>query len=234
MGSGAGRKLLLVEDTEEVRRTLASFLRDEGFDVTTASTAEEGLAILAAKRFELIVSDYVLPGETGTWMLKQANASGFLENVGVVVYTGHPGPEGADNFRVIGRPADLDDLLRTIEEAAADTRLSSVPLPRSTPRVEKTPARLELVLYISAHSPSSLRALRNFESVLSEFEPGEVAYAVCDLATDFSGAADADRIAFTPTLVKRHPLPKEWFLGDLTNTDPIRAIFLDAQVSKAR
>src|SRR6478672_8653609 len=104
MSSGEGRKLLLVEDTAEVRTTLASFLREEGFDVTVAGSAEEGLARLGERTFDLVLSDYVLPGETGTWMLKQAHASGFLKNVGVVVYTGHPGPEGADNFRVIGRP----------------------------------------------------------------------------------------------------------------------------------
>lgn len=234
MSSGLGRTLLLVEDGDEVRATLSAFLREEGFVVTVASTAEEGLALLSQKTFDLVLSDYMLPGETGTWMLKQAHAAGHLKNAGVVVYTGHPGPEGADNFRVIGRPADLDHLLRTIEDAAASTRLSSIPLPHSVPHLTKSSARLELVLYISAHSPASLRAIRNFQTVLEEFDVSQVDYSVCDLATDVTGAADEDRIAFTPTLVKRFPTPKEWFLGDLTQTDSIRALFLDAQVSKAR
>jgi hypothetical protein len=37
---------------------------------------------------------------------------------------------------------------------------------------------------------------------------------VCDLVRDpFAG--EADRIAFTPTLVKRYPEPRMWVLGNL-------------------
>jgi len=41
-----------------------------------------------------------------------------------------------------------------------------------------------------------------------------VKFTVCDLGRD-PLAGDADRIAFTPTLVKRFPEPRMWVLGNL-------------------
>ena len=74
--------------------------------------------------------------------------------------------------------------------------------------------RVELVLYVSSASPASLQARRNFESLLQQFDASQVKFDVCDLVRD-PLAGEADRIAFTPTLVKRYPEPKMWVLGNL-------------------
>lgn len=57
--------------------------------------------------------------------------------------------------------------------------------------------------------------------------------AVCDLARD-PMAGETDRVAFTPTLVKRYPAPRMWVLGNLREPeivgDLLRACGLDAKI----
>jgi hypothetical protein len=76
---------------------------------------------------------------------------------------------------------------------------------------------VELVLYISSVSPPSIQARRNLERLLDGFDKSQVKFTVCDLVRD-PLAGDADRITFTPTLVKRYPQPPIWVLGNLKET----------------
>lgn len=228
----SARRLLLVEDDAAVRTTLHKFLVDEGYEVVAVHTAEDGLRLLESDHFDVVLADYVLPNETANWMLKRAQATGRLHNVGVVIYTGHPGPEGVNAFRVVGKPADLDHLLSTLKDAEASARVREALPPAK--RVSGDAPRIELVLYISTESAASLRAVRNIQRLLAEFDPRFLEYTVCDLATQLSPTMEEDRVAFTPTLVKRGPLPKEWFLGDLNNLEPLRDVLLAAGLEKAR
>ena len=78
--------------------------------------------------------------------------------------------------------------------------------------------KVELVLYVSSASPASIRARRNLEQLLSRFAPDQVRWTVRDLGVDPLAGAE-DRIAFTPTLVKRFPEPRMWVLGNLRETE---------------
>jgi hypothetical protein len=73
---------------------------------------------------------------------------------------------------------------------------------------------VELVLYVSCDSPASIQARRNLERLLERFDTAQVKYSICDLGRN-PLAGEADRIAFTPTLVKRFPEPRIWVLGNL-------------------
>jgi hypothetical protein len=69
-------------------------------------------------------------------------------------------------------------------------------------------------LYISASSPSSLKALRTMERLLAGVDRERVRFTVRNLSRE-PDAGEADRIAFTPTLVKQAPEPRTWIRGDL-------------------
>ena len=84
---------------------------------------------------------------------------------------------------------------------------------------EKTP-QIELVLYVSASSPASVRALANLRRILRPYKSPHVAVDVRDLMVDPS-SAERDQIAFTPTLCKRAPEPRMWILGDLSHPEPL-------------
>jgi DNA-binding response OmpR family regulator len=109
---GSGTHILLVEDSDDVRILMTLILESEGYLVDSARTAEEGLRLLGERPYDLVVSDYALPGSTGAWMLREAAARHQLSQ-GVIV-TAHPNPRDTDGFAVIYKPLDFDDFLERI------------------------------------------------------------------------------------------------------------------------
>jgi DNA-binding response OmpR family regulator len=112
--SHPGSRILLVEDSEDLRGLMTLILEAEGYVVDSAATAEEGLRLLDATSYDLVLSDYALPGRTGAWMLREAVARHLLCQ-GVIV-TAHPNPRDADGFPVIYKPLDFDVFLKQIRE----------------------------------------------------------------------------------------------------------------------
>jgi DNA-binding response OmpR family regulator len=107
-----GTRILLVEDSDDLRALMTIILQGEGYEVDSAHSAEEGLRLLDAEAYDLVVSDYALPARTGAWMLREAAARQLLSQ-GLIV-TAHPNPRDADGFPVIHKPLDFDDFLRRI------------------------------------------------------------------------------------------------------------------------
>jgi hypothetical protein len=81
-------------------------------------------------------------------------------------------------------------------------------------------SRIELVLYVSASSPPSVRAVANLRRILGQYKSDQIKYSICDLRTSPEEGA-LDQIAFTPTLCKRQPEPPMWILGDLAHPEPL-------------
>jgi DNA-binding response OmpR family regulator len=117
----ASRRILYVEDEDELRRTVAGVLTAERWEVTTASSAEEGLAALAARPHGLVITDWMLPGKSGGWLLAEARARGLLDTCGAIVVTGAREVGDVGSALVLRKPVDLDML---VAEAAA--RLEAV------------------------------------------------------------------------------------------------------------
>jgi CheY-like chemotaxis protein len=107
--------ILLVEDNPDIREGLSLLLESEGFDVVEAGSAEDGLAHLKARRFQLVVTDYMLPGETGTWMVEQASRAGCLGEARVLMITAHPRARPPSGVRILHKPVDIDEFLRAVE-----------------------------------------------------------------------------------------------------------------------
>jgi two-component system cell cycle sensor histidine kinase/response regulator CckA len=68
---GTGR-LLVVDDLDLVLEFAANFLKQAGYQVFTANSAEAALKVLAQQKlpFDLVFTDYSMPGKTG-WQLIQ-------------------------------------------------------------------------------------------------------------------------------------------------------------------
>ena len=76
--------LLVVDDDRRIRDLLSRFLLGEGYRVTTADTAADARAKLAGLRFDLLILDVMMPGETGFELAKDLRAS---SNVPIVMLT---------------------------------------------------------------------------------------------------------------------------------------------------
>jgi two-component system response regulator GlrR len=231
-------RILVVEDQEDVRRMLVTALEIEGHQVDEAATAAEGLDRLQSKTYQLVLSDYAMPGGTGTWMLHEASRQGLMERTIAVIVTAHPDVRELADVEVISKPLDLDFFLEQVRRILSTASPHDMDEPSKAPRPARTPGpkgsrhRVELVLYISSASPASIQAQRNLEKLLHGFDTSQVKFTVCDLVRE-PLAGDADRVAFTPTLVKRFPEPRMWILGNLREpeivADLLRVCGVDAK-----
>jgi two-component system phosphate regulon response regulator OmpR len=57
--------LLIVDDDRRIRNLLSRYLNGEGYRVTTAETAAEARAKLDGLKFDLLILDVMMPGESG-------------------------------------------------------------------------------------------------------------------------------------------------------------------------
>ena len=208
---------------------LVTALELDGYRVDQAANAAEGLNRLREARYNVVLSDYAMPGDTGAWMLSEADRLHLLGNATAVIITAHPLPQGTTNVAIITKPIDLDSFLNQIRQILGTVESGSDKLQgrakefrepdmsRDQSRFDQD-YRVDLVLYVSSASPASIQARRNLERLLSRFEPDQVRWTVRDLERE-PLAGEEDRIAFTPTLVKRFPEPRMWVLGNLREAD---------------
>jgi CheY-like chemotaxis protein len=71
MSTERKKSILVVEDDSLFLWTLEYFLKQEGYDVCPAKTAELALEMAHRQPFDVVISDYHLPGLDGREMIKQ-------------------------------------------------------------------------------------------------------------------------------------------------------------------
>lgn len=64
-GSDTVKRILVVDDSRAQRRILISSLSRQGYDVTEAASGTEALALCADGNFDLVLSDWMMPGLDG-------------------------------------------------------------------------------------------------------------------------------------------------------------------------
>jgi two-component system response regulator AtoC len=62
-------RVLLVDDEENVRLALRTYLRKQGYDVAAAASVDEALALLERDAFDYVVTDVRMPGRSGLDLL---------------------------------------------------------------------------------------------------------------------------------------------------------------------
>ncbi|PYS05902.1 MAG: Fis family transcriptional regulator [Acidobacteria bacterium] len=70
-------KILIVDDERSIRELLEIFLKKEGFQVTSASNAEEGLALAKGTDIDLVISDIKMADMSGIDFLRELRATNY-------------------------------------------------------------------------------------------------------------------------------------------------------------
>ena len=119
--------MLLVEDSPEIRRLTRAHLKRLGFDVTEAADGRTAMGALAARTFDLICLDLMLPEVSGYEICEHIRADDTNRNVPILIisarssvtYRAHALEAGADSVLVKPyRSHELDALITALLERA--------------------------------------------------------------------------------------------------------------------
>lgn len=209
-GRAAGLRVLLVDDDDDTRDLLRFVLAQDGYVITDVRDGEAALARLREGGYRLVVTDYDLPGKTGTQLLRQAILERLLEGCAVLVVTAHPDPEDVGATPVIHKPLDVEAFRRQVR-GILETQ-GSAPVPASKAATVGG-APVTIVLYIHRDTPPSRRAERNARQILARIGEAGVRFELRDVA-EHQSESEADRIVFVPTVVVKCS-PPVWIVGDL-------------------
>ncbi|MCP4129555.1 MAG: response regulator [bacterium] len=93
-------KLLIIDDENVVLQSSLRILRDKGFEIDTASTGEEGLEKTEEKKYDIVITDLMMPGIGGMDVLKILREK--QPDVSVIIFTGFATVETAREALKLG------------------------------------------------------------------------------------------------------------------------------------
>ena len=114
-------QMLLVDDEDDFRTTLANRLRLRKIDVTDAASGDEAIELVKQKSFDVAVIDVKMPGIDGIETLKQVKK--IQPDMEIVMLTGHASIESGMEAMKLGaydyvmKPCDIDELLTKAGDA---------------------------------------------------------------------------------------------------------------------
>jgi two-component system response regulator AtoC len=113
---------LIIDDEELTLRTISRGLRQDGFEVFTALSGEDGLKLFQEEKPDLILLDIVLPGIDGVEVLRQIKETN--PNAIVIMMSAYHLVERAVEAMKLGafdyliKPFHLDDMMTALHRAA--------------------------------------------------------------------------------------------------------------------
>ena len=122
------KKILIVDDEEDMRIFLSTLFTNNGYDIQTAADGQEAEQIVSAFNPDVITLDIIMPNETGVKFYRFICKDPDLSHIPVIIVSGvgrfkelfardhatMPKP-----FAFIEKPYDEKDLLEKVLEAVA-------------------------------------------------------------------------------------------------------------------
>jgi len=118
-------RILVVDDDLNSRNLLARYLGTLGYLVETAETGGEGIRVLGAGMFDIVITDRALPDMSGDIVAKSVYESG--KKLPVIMLTGFgelmkdKGEKPVGVTIILGKPISLKELKESISEIIAGT-----------------------------------------------------------------------------------------------------------------
>lgn len=159
-------RLLVVEDSQRLRRWVSRGLRNKGFSVDEAPDGELGLQLATDNDYDVIVLDLMLPGINGLTLLQSLRRAG--QAVHVLILTAKDTVEdrvrglntGADDYLV--KPFAFDELVARVQ--ALVRRRYNV----KDPRIQIADIEIDTALRVARRSGETI-SLRPREYALLEY-----------------------------------------------------------------
>lgn len=112
--------ILIVEDDQDLRESLATALRDEGYQVIWAQDADEAIASVKAHKVNIIFMDICLPDMNGVKVYKAIKkiqpAATTVMMTGFFVQDLVNAAISAGAYDILYKPFTMDDILKMIKK----------------------------------------------------------------------------------------------------------------------
>ncbi len=119
--------ILIVDDDDPVRVMLARLLRTQGYSVVQAANAAQARTVLAEEMPDLVISDIVMPGESGIELRR--TISNRWPDLPVILVSGYSAEGPAEfaartpNTSFVQKPFAADQLLSLVEQTLSDRHI---------------------------------------------------------------------------------------------------------------
>ncbi|MCA1828645.1 MAG: response regulator [Myxococcales bacterium] len=122
-------RVLGIDDSPTQAERLQLILEEGGYEVEIARNGEEGLGVLSKRKFDLLITDVVMPGMDGFELCRRVKANALQGGIPVILLTTLSDPSdiirglecGADNF--LNKPYEANYLLTRVATLLENRRL---------------------------------------------------------------------------------------------------------------
>jgi CheY-like chemotaxis protein len=118
------KKILIVDDEQNITWSMEKYLSKEGYFIATADSAKKGAELLNTSPFDLVITDMKMPDVDGFQFLNWIKKNHTKSKVVIMTAFGSPSVrESAKQmgaFRYFEKPVDLNQLRKFINETLAD------------------------------------------------------------------------------------------------------------------
>jgi CheY-like chemotaxis protein len=130
------KRILVVDDEPLVCDAIGMMLSFDGYEVVAASSGKEALALFEQGKFDLVITDYIMPGMTGDELVLALKAR--VPGQPVIMITAHADmlktsgtpPVGVD--QLVSKPFLLADLREAVQKAIAPDSTIAAAVPQFT------------------------------------------------------------------------------------------------------
>jgi response regulator RpfG family c-di-GMP phosphodiesterase len=116
-------KLLLVDDDNFTHEMMELFLRNTEYSLISAFTADDALRIIVSDPPDIVITDAMMPGESGFSLIDKIKARPASTNIPVLLWTMLTQPDGSVMDAsgkadiVIGKPLYRSNMLENLDKA---------------------------------------------------------------------------------------------------------------------
>ena len=121
------KRVLVVDDEPMIVSLLSTVLREKGWDVTEAWSGTDGIDQLDRARFDVILTDLVMPGDSGIDLLRAAKE--IHPDVEVILMTGYATADTAIEamrngaYHYIMKPLKTEEVVNLVEKAYSQRQM---------------------------------------------------------------------------------------------------------------
>ena len=117
-------KVLAIDDNEDITTLLEMVFTGKGHEFAKSNNGREGLEMILAQKYDIILLDMAMPQYTGTEVINELKKAGKLKDQKIIIFTASSATESELNMilenegvcRCVKKPVKTKQLLEIVEE----------------------------------------------------------------------------------------------------------------------